>query len=160
MTVVDHYDGGEDNKCEGYFVPSETHREPCRAEAVNACLVDNLLTCYSIELKLYETFALIRRTFSPSRRTFWPSLTTIRSLFRARVRVRSREQIAMHNFVNPRVIDVKLYSNGHVLIRRTFWPSLTTIRSLLRVGVSVRVRSREHISMHNFFNGLAIDLKL
>ena len=76
------------------------------------------------------------------------------------VRVRSREQIAMHNFVNPRVIDVNLYSNGHVLIRRTFWPSLTNIRSLLRVGVSVRVRSREHISMHNFFNGLAIDLKL
>ena len=77
---------------------------------MNACLVDNLLTCYSIELKLYETFALIRRTFSPSRRTFWPSLTTIRSLLRVgvSVRVRSREQIAMHNFVNPRVIDVNL----------------------------------------------------
>ena len=51
--LSDRYDGGEDNKCEGYFVPSETHREPCRAEAVNACLVDNLLTFYSIELKLY-----------------------------------------------------------------------------------------------------------
>ena len=68
--------------------------------------------------------------------------------------------MSMHNFVNPRVIDVKLYSNANVLIRCTFWPSLTTIRSLFRVGVSVRVRSREHISMHNFFNCLAIELKL
>ena len=31
---------------------------------------------------------------------------------------------------------------------------------IIRVGISVSVRSREHISMHNFFNGLAIDLKL
>ena len=37
-----HYDRGEDNKCERYFVAPETHREA----AVNACLVDNFVNMH------------------------------------------------------------------------------------------------------------------